>query len=73
MSATVCSARSSRPSLLIGWVEVAESGAGVVGGEVPVDLPLVVVRGVLPGCQFGVEGVDVGDAPVDASRNAPVP
>jgi hypothetical protein len=32
----------SRPSLLMFWVEVAESGAGVVAGEVPLDLPLVV-------------------------------
>ncbi len=45
---------------------MAESGAGVVGGEVPVDLTLGGVGGVLPGGEFGVEGVEVGDAAVEA-------
>jgi hypothetical protein len=45
---------------------VAESGAGVVGGEVPVDLTLVGVGGLLPGGEFDVEYVEVGDAAVEA-------
>jgi hypothetical protein len=45
---------------------VAELDAGVGGGELPVDLSLVGVGGVLPSGEFGVEGVDVGDAPVEA-------
>ena len=45
---------------------MAESGAGVAGGEVPVDLSLVGVGGVLPGGQLGVEVVDVVDAAVQA-------
>jgi len=45
---------------------VAESGAGVAGGEVPVDLPLVGVGGLLPGGQLSVEDVEVVDAPVEA-------
>jgi hypothetical protein len=45
---------------------VAEFDAGVGGGELPVDLAVVGVDGVLPGGEFGVEGVDVGDAPVEA-------
>src|SRR5688572_18373668 len=44
---------------------VAESGAGVAGGEVPVDLPLVGVDVVLPCGQLGVEQVYVVDAPVE--------
>src|SRR4051794_6556685 len=59
------STQPSRASLLMFWVEVAESGPGVAGGEVPVDLPLVRVGGVLPGGQFGVEHVQVIDAPVE--------
>jgi hypothetical protein len=34
----------------------------------PLDLALVGVGGVLPGGEFGVEGVDVGDAPVRQCR-----
>jgi hypothetical protein len=49
-------------------VEVSEFGAGVAGGEVPVDLSLVGVDGVLPGGEFGVENVQVGDAAVEALR-----
>ncbi|MBB5801087.1 hypothetical protein F4560_000855 [Saccharothrix ecbatanensis] len=45
---------------------MAESGAGVVGGELPVDSALVGVGGVLPGGEFGVEGVEVADAAVEA-------
>src|SRR3954471_23430663 len=40
--------------------------AGVAGGEVPVDLPLVGVDGVLPGGQLVVEDVEVVDPPVQA-------
>jgi hypothetical protein len=40
--------------------------AGVAGGEVPVDLPLVGVDGVLPGGQLVVEDVEVLDPPVEA-------
>jgi len=39
-----------------------ELGAGVAGGELPVDLALVGVGGVGPGFEFCVEDVDVGDA-----------
>jgi hypothetical protein len=45
---------------------VAEFDAGVGGGELPVDLALLGVGGQLPGGEFGVEGVDVGDTPVEA-------
>lgn len=45
-------------------VSVAESGAGVAGGEVPADLPLAGVGGVLPGREFGVEYVEGPDAAV---------
>ena len=45
---------------------MAEFDAGVGGGELPVDLALLGVCGLLPGGEFGVEGVDVGDAPVEA-------
>jgi hypothetical protein len=45
---------------------VAEFHAGVCRGELPLDLALVGVGGVLPGDEFGVEGVDIGDAPVEA-------
>jgi hypothetical protein len=47
-------------------VEVAESGAGVVGGEVPVDLTLSGVGGLLPGGEFGIEHGEVVDAAVEA-------
>jgi hypothetical protein len=46
-------------------VEVAEFGAGVAGGEVPLDLALVGVGGCLPGGEFGVEDVEVVDAAVE--------
>ena len=45
---------------------MAEFDAGVSGGELPVDLALVGVGGVLPGGEFGVEDVKVGDAAVEA-------
>ena len=45
---------------------MAESGASVVGGEVPVDLALVGVGRVLAGGEFGVEDVEVIDAAVEA-------
>ena len=45
---------------------MAESGSGVAGGEVPVDLPLVGVGGGLPGGELDVEDVEVVDAPVEA-------
>ena len=45
---------------------MAELDPGVGGGELPLDLALVGVGGVLPGGEFGVEGVEVGDAPVEA-------
>jgi len=57
---------TSRPSPLIFGVEVAEFGAGVAGGEVPGDLSLVGVDRVLPGSEFGVQDVEVGDAAVEA-------
>jgi hypothetical protein len=47
-------------------IEVAESGAGVVGGEVPVDLTLGGVGGLLPGGEFGVEYGEVVDTAVEA-------
>ena len=45
---------------------MAELDPGVGGSELPLDLALVGVGGVLPGGEFGVEGVEVGDAPVEA-------
>jgi hypothetical protein len=45
---------------------VTELDPGIGGGELPLDLALVGVGGVLPGDEFGVEGVDIGDAPVEA-------
>ena len=45
---------------------MTESRSGIAGGEVPLDLPLVCVDGVLPGGQLGVENVDVVDAAVEA-------
>jgi hypothetical protein len=45
---------------------VAEFDACVVGGELPADLALFGVDGVLPGGEFGVEGVEVADAAVEA-------
>jgi hypothetical protein len=40
--------------------------ACVVGGELPADLALVGVGGVLSGGEFGVEGVEFVDAAVEA-------
>ena len=57
---------TSRPSLFEFRVQAFEPDAGVGGGELPLDLALVGVGGVLPGGEFGVEGVEVGDAPVEA-------
>ena len=51
---------------LVCWVEVAEFDAGVVGGELPVDLTLGGVGGVLPGVEFGVEDVEVLKTTVQA-------
>jgi len=45
---------------------VAEFDAGILGGELPVDLALVGVGGCLPGSEFGVEDVEFADAPVEA-------
>lgn len=45
---------------------MAEFGASVVGGEVPIDLALIIVGGGLPGGEVGVEGADVADAAVEA-------
>ena len=45
---------------------MAELDPGIGGRESPLDLALVGVGGVLPGGEFGVEGVEVGDAPVEA-------
>ena len=45
---------------------MAESDPGVLGGEVPVDLPLVSVGLLLPGGEFGVEDREIIDAPVKA-------
>src|SRR5687768_3662774 len=45
---------------------MAESSAGVAGGEVPLDLSLVGVGGVLPSGELGVEDVQIVDAPVEA-------
>src|SRR5690242_2882301 len=58
--------RSSRLSQLIPGVEVAQFDACIVGGELPVDLTLVGVGGVLPGGEFGIEGVEVADPAVEA-------
>lgn len=44
---------------------MAEFDACVVGGELPVDLAPIGVDGVLPGGEFGVERVEVADAPVE--------
>lgn len=40
--------------------------AGVARGELPADLALVGVGRLLPGGEFGVEQVEVIDAPVQA-------
>jgi hypothetical protein len=45
---------------------VAELGAGVCGGEVPIDLSLVGIGVVLPGGELSVRGVEVRDAAVEA-------
>ena len=45
---------------------MAEFDTCVGGGELPSDLALVGVGGVLPGGEFGVEGVEVGDAAIEA-------
>lgn len=45
---------------------MSELGTGVARGEMPVDLPLVAVGGVLPGGEFSVENVQVSDAAVKA-------
>lgn len=59
-------ASTSSVSPLTFGVEVAESGAGVVGGEVPVDLTLGGVRGLLSGGEFDVEHGEVVDTAVEA-------
>ncbi|UOT08426.1 MULTISPECIES: hypothetical protein [Rhodococcus] len=43
---------------------MAEFDAGVVGGEVPLDLALIGVGLSLPGGEFGVEDSEVLDVPV---------
>ncbi|MEC3977394.1 hypothetical protein [Amycolatopsis sp. H20-H5] len=43
-----------------------EFDACVVDGELSADLALFCVDGVLPGGEFGVEGVEVADAAVEA-------
>ena len=45
---------------------MTEFDAGVGCGELPVDLSLVVVGCCLPGGEFGVEQVEVVDAPAGA-------
>ena len=45
---------------------MVEFDACVVGGELPADLTLLGVGRVLPGGEFGVEGVEVADAAVEA-------
>jgi hypothetical protein len=45
---------------------MAEFDACVIGGELPAHLAPLGVDGVLPGCEFGVEGVEVADAAVEA-------
>ena len=45
---------------------MAEFDPGVFGGELPVDLTLVGVGGVLPGGELGVEDVEVADTSVQA-------
>lgn len=45
---------------------MTEFDAGVDARELPVDLPLVVVGGVLPGGEFGVQQVEVVDASAQA-------
>lgn len=45
---------------------MAEFDACVVGGELPADVALFGVDGMLPGGEFGVEGVEVADAAVEA-------
>jgi hypothetical protein len=44
---------------------VTEFDTYVVGGELPVDLALVGVGGMLPGGEFGVEDLEVVDATVE--------
>lgn len=43
---------------------MAEFDAGIVGGEVPLDLALVGIGLLLPGSEFGIERLEVFDAPV---------
>lgn len=43
---------------------MAEFDAGVVGAEVPLDLALIGVGLSLPGGEFGAQGLEVLDAPV---------
>ncbi len=45
---------------------MAEFDAGVVGGEVPLDLALIGVGLSLPGGEFGAQGLEVLDATVQA-------
>jgi hypothetical protein len=45
---------------------VAEFDACVFGGELPADLALIGVGGVLPCGEFGVEGGEVVDAAIEA-------
>ena len=53
-SATLLLVVCRRLVLLGRGVEVAEPDTGVFGGELPVDLTLIGVGGVLPGSEFGV-------------------
>ena len=45
---------------------MAEFDTGVVGGEVPLDLTLIGIGLPLPGGEFGAQGLEVLDAPVQA-------
>ena len=45
---------------------MTEFDAGVVRGELPVDLPLIIVGRGLPGSKLGVQDVEVVDAAVEA-------
>ncbi len=50
---------------------MTEFDAGVVRGELPVDLPLIIVGRGLPGSKLGVQDVEVVDAAVEALPGQP--
>jgi hypothetical protein len=52
---------------------MSQLGAGAGGGELPVHLPLVGIRCLLPGGQLLVEDTEVVDAALKALAAAPSP